>query len=71
MAQSTNETSWGKPHRYSRRRIWVVPTAWVLLAIAMGVILAGIDFWSIAPGFTVNITPGVEVPVLLRPSARA
>lgn len=59
-----SKTQWGKPLHYRRRRIWVVPLFWVLLAVVMGIFLARFDFWDVTPPFAVTITSGVEVPVL-------
>ena len=55
---------WGKPSHYRRRRIWFIPTLWMMLAITMAVVLARVNLTGVDPRFSIGITPDVEVPVL-------
>jgi uncharacterized membrane protein len=56
--------SWGRPRHYRRRRIWFIPTLWVLLAMVMAAVLARVNLTAIDPRIAISITPGVEIPVL-------
>ena len=55
---------WGRPSHYRRRRIWFIPTLWMMLAIAMAIVLARVNLTGVDPGFTTGVTSGVVVPVL-------
>jgi uncharacterized membrane protein len=64
MSSANTKTVWGKSLRYRRRRIWLVPTLWVVLAIVMGVILSRAHLPGLAAEFTTPLTPDVVAPVL-------
>ena len=64
MSRARHTTAWGKPVHYRPRRIWLVPTLWVALAIVSAVIVSRPYVESLVPGFSIAVTPGVEVPVL-------
>jgi uncharacterized membrane protein len=53
-----------KPSRYRRRRIWFIPTLWMLLAIAMAAVLARANPAGVQPRISLDLTTGVEIPVL-------
>jgi len=48
---------WGKPAHYRRRRIWFIPTLWMMLAIAMAIVLARVNLTEISPPQAVGLQP--------------
>jgi uncharacterized membrane protein len=55
---------WGKPSHYRRRRIWFIPSLWILLALAGSVVLARANLAHFDISIPAGITPTVVVPVL-------
>lgn len=61
---ASSSAKWGKPHGYHARRVWIVPTLWILLSMVMGVVISRANLRGWLPDVTTTLTPDIEVPVL-------